>query len=564
MADARTRTSALLLAALAAALLLPNLGGPRLWSDEGDTAVFARTIGERGLPYAWDGRTFTESDRGRRLGPGLVMVGTPWLPYYATAASFALLGESAFAARLPFALAGVAAVVLLYALVLRATGDRRAALAAALLLLASVQFLLFARQSRHYALNMALSLAALLGFLRLRSRPRSPGFAAATALLFHCHPLPAGATLVACGALALASATFRQLRRPFFAWLPAVLLVTLPWLALSWSGIEENSSLALRAEELPARFAQFGVEALAAVPLLGWLLLAIPARARLEAADRAWLLLAGALVGAYLLLTPLLLSTHQLWDYGLRYACALLPLAAGTSGVLLARASAESRAGLAGLMGVFALTHLPGNALLYALAPEAAVSRPTSVAVHVPRGAAAKLFRTEWLGYARELRETDPGTVAEVVDFLARRAGPDDILITNYAWDPIYFHSRLPQGLKVLPEHEIHAAARAAGLPDYVFDVTGARWVVWRWPWNGYQGYELERLRAELAPRGAKLELETVVRETVWENRPELHFHRFPGIGHVFPVGSEFLGFGRIRGAPVFRVVWPAEGEAAP
>ena len=45
----RTRQrDVLMLCAVAALLLLPNLGGPRLWADEGDTAVFARTIVERG------------------------------------------------------------------------------------------------------------------------------------------------------------------------------------------------------------------------------------------------------------------------------------------------------------------------------------------------------------------------------------------------------------------------------------------------------------------------------------------------------------------------------------
>jgi 4-amino-4-deoxy-L-arabinose transferase-like glycosyltransferase len=61
------------------------------------------------------------------------MVGTPWLPYYAVAASFMLFGESAWSARLLFAVAGLATLVLTYALVRRASEDRRAAMVSAIL-----------------------------------------------------------------------------------------------------------------------------------------------------------------------------------------------------------------------------------------------------------------------------------------------------------------------------------------------------------------------------------------------------------------------------------------------
>ena len=62
-------------------------------------------------------------------------------------------------------------------------------------------------------------------------------------------------------------------------------------------------------------------------------------------------------------------------------------------------------------------------------------------------------------------------------------------MITNYAWDPLTFHVGLPQALKILESYPIYADARRAGLPDYVFGVEGARWLVWRWIWEGYQGY---------------------------------------------------------------------------
>ena len=168
------------LLAVAALLLLADLGDPWLWEDESDTALFARSIVRHGLPLAWDGHSFVDSDDGLRVvprafGQPLVMVGTQWLPYYAAAASFALLGESEWAARLPFALTAIATLAVLYGLVLRSTGCVRSAFAAGLLLLASTQFLLYGREARSYAPNMLLTLLVLAGFLRLGERRRDPG-----------------------------------------------------------------------------------------------------------------------------------------------------------------------------------------------------------------------------------------------------------------------------------------------------------------------------------------------------------------------------------------------------
>ena len=47
---------------VAAILLFTNLRMDRLWADEGDTAVLARSILKFGVPTAWDGVTFTDSD----------------------------------------------------------------------------------------------------------------------------------------------------------------------------------------------------------------------------------------------------------------------------------------------------------------------------------------------------------------------------------------------------------------------------------------------------------------------------------------------------------------------
>src|SRR2546423_5338868 len=73
-----------LIAALGLVLLFANLGSDYLWADEGDTTVLAASIVKYGIPKAWDGVTFTDSDKGARVNDELVMVSHPWVQYYFT------------------------------------------------------------------------------------------------------------------------------------------------------------------------------------------------------------------------------------------------------------------------------------------------------------------------------------------------------------------------------------------------------------------------------------------------------------------------------------------------
>ncbi len=227
---------------LAALLLFTGLGRDYLWADEGDTAVLAKSIVKFGVPTAWDGATFIDSDFGARLNDDLVMVSHPWLRYYVTAASFAVFGETALAARLPFALLGLATIALTYLMVIRVTGNRWTAVSAALLLTLSVQFLLYARESRHYALNAALTCLLVLQFLRLTSWTSSVLFAILGILLFHSHPI-ALAPIGALGLLTLVYAPLREHRRGFWRAAPIIAAFTLPWLVIARSGYAENTGM---------------------------------------------------------------------------------------------------------------------------------------------------------------------------------------------------------------------------------------------------------------------------------------------------------------------------------
>src|SRR6267378_4128443 len=90
LAGLRSHLPLVVLAAISAVFIFTNLGSDYLWEDEGDTAALASNILKFGIPKAWDGGAFLDSDHGARLNRDLVMVTHPWVQYYLTAGSFFL------------------------------------------------------------------------------------------------------------------------------------------------------------------------------------------------------------------------------------------------------------------------------------------------------------------------------------------------------------------------------------------------------------------------------------------------------------------------------------------
>jgi hypothetical protein len=276
--------------------------------------------------------------------------------------------------------------------------------------------------------------------------------------------------------------------------------------------------------------------------------------------------LALALVSAYAVVMSAAQSALHLWEYGLRYTSALLPIGAAVTGLLIARAAAGARAPAVGIAALFAFTQLPWNLALWMVVPPrgAPAERPAQPepALHTPARLLDKVLRTDLLGFAHELVQWSPGTDSRIVEFLNKNAQPGDVVVTNYAWEPLYFHTGLPQGYKVLESYPIYPAARAAGLPDYTFGLEQTRWLVWRAPWEDYQGYRWADVAARLREAGATLSPVASFRETTWENRENVHFRRFPGLGYLYPLDVDLAA----RPALVYRVDHdrPSGGAPAP
>lgn len=176
---------------LASLLLLWGLAGKYLWQDEAATAVLATRMLRFGRPLAYDGVNFITTDHfvaedsrtiGQRtsdpktavdyyvrqgeLKPDSTWTWQPWGSFVLCALSFEVLGKTTLAARLPFALAGILTVLLLYRLVLEYYSHRLMAFAAAVFLTFNCYWILHSRQCRYYSLSSLFLILTLLAYLR--------------------------------------------------------------------------------------------------------------------------------------------------------------------------------------------------------------------------------------------------------------------------------------------------------------------------------------------------------------------------------------------------------------
>jgi hypothetical protein len=483
---ARDRMLAALCAAIAAALVLTDLGDPALWQDEAQTALLAQSVLEFGVPLGFDGRNHASQELGKEYAGSGAWLWHTWLSFYLTAASFASFGQTTFAARLPFALCGVASAALCYGVARRWWRDRAAALAAGLTCALSVPFLILSRQCRYYSLAALCCLVGLDAYARLdegRTRTRVALFLAALAA-FHTHYIYAG-TLMA--SLWLHALVFARRRVPALAALSALLLLaTSPWL-VAFAGVRPG-----------------GDAYLASVIAVGKLLGYTRGYAGLvfENFLPPWLLLAPLVVLAWRLrrrLPPLAIDPQT------RTALSLLACYVGASLVL-----------------VSALSPLLYYRYLAPLAPAlfllqgllfGRLWRASRVAAAL--AAALWLYGSQLDRWATELREDMHGPVSGLAAFFQTHARAGDVLAISYEDLPLKFYTSM-RVLGGLTGEDLSDAARAD-------------WIVVRHHGNTHADKAVRRrllalLRAN--PQAyARHELDAP--DTPFENREEPRLHRY-------------------------------------
>jgi 4-amino-4-deoxy-L-arabinose transferase-like glycosyltransferase len=211
-------------------LFLGNLGDQRLWQDEAQTAVIAKTVLSDGVPRGYDGNNFFSQERGREYGRNYVYRWHPWFPFYLLAGVFGLCGINEWTARLPFALMGWATVPLCYWFARSLWQSRRAAVLAAVLVATCVPFLVLSRQCRYYSPCVLFSLLGLIAYYHLVRRRRGAAalFVASAILLFHSLFLYWAVLIVV---VLIHAAIFHRDRLAATAlWSGITLLLNLPWL----------------------------------------------------------------------------------------------------------------------------------------------------------------------------------------------------------------------------------------------------------------------------------------------------------------------------------------------
>lgn len=185
--------------AIAAVLLFWALTEKDLWQDEAATAVLATRLLKFGRPVAYDGKNLLTIDMQdddddaslskRTKDPQSAIkyfVGEknfkedttwkwqPWGLFAIAAVSIKLLGQTTLAARLPFALAGLATVLFLYRLARRNLENFLTAALASALLVGNVFWILHARQCRYYSVSSLFLVLTLLAYGRWQWGGRGP------------------------------------------------------------------------------------------------------------------------------------------------------------------------------------------------------------------------------------------------------------------------------------------------------------------------------------------------------------------------------------------------------
>jgi hypothetical protein len=377
-------------------------------------------------------------------------------------------------------------------------------------------------------------------------------------VLFHIHPIgivPVGVLAI----LTLLHPPFAAQRRWSWLALPAIIVFTIPWFALARTGYTENAALVPSIGDFFARFAQYLIECASVTPLVGIVVLSVVLliyrRQRfgfLSSGQRDLLLVIFAMILSYALAMALTQRTAALWVTGIRYTCAIIPLVAMAAGVLIVNIARQRTFVWISILLVFAFTNLGQITPWVLWADKNPNPENKTVALHVPQRIIDGLFATGPFLFVRDLFRPNPGTVTAACEFLHKNAAPGDVVITNYESEPLYFHTRLPQGMKIMKQDSIYEIAKRRQLPDYVFGVEHARWIVWRFNWDDYLGIKWTDLEHRLLSDGAKISDAAQLEETAWENRENIHFHRFAGHRYLFPQDEH------LAAAHIFRVDWPA------
>lgn len=469
-----------LLAGMSALLLLWGFSDKYLWQDEAQTAVLAERLLRFGRPLAYDGVNLITIDqivmedaatvdqrtadpkaaiqyyiRRGDLKPDTTWRWQPWGQFIVEAASLKALGRTTFAARLPFALAGILTVVLLYWFVLNNFSSTLMAFLAALFLCFNSYWILHSRQARYYSLSSLLLVLTLMAYARWQ-RGGSWGAAAFVAAAWCWFQVDYG-TLWPVLLVLFCDAFWAQRRN---LWRPALVGSALAAAFLPWIYYFELwHRVSKPARSWGARFVlnlvnlnEYVVPVLILVAAFVILRVRRPA---LATAELRLVLIACATVAAFALWIPFATPAPYL-----RYLIIVAPVGCFLSAWVLVRACG-SRSGLAWL-----------GAAIIIITPWSTWLLPA------PRWyKSGTVLRPELAIVLREVFGHRPDPNRLVIEWLKQNAAPTDEILVNYEDVPLMFYLPNPirggvAGFRVEDD--------AQGPPDFVVLRRSVKHVPWQ------------------------------------------------------------------------------------
>ncbi|OGX40002.1 MAG: hypothetical protein A3C53_01865 [Omnitrophica WOR_2 bacterium RIFCSPHIGHO2_02_FULL_68_15] len=497
---------ALGIALAAALLLLPNLeSSGLLWQDEAETAVLAKNTLAFGYPKAFDG--VNRVNPGLPTGPGDSWTYHPWLQFYVTAAAFQLFGATTASARLPFALLGIACLVVAYRLALQTFRHPGIARLAGLMTLLSVPLLLHVRQCRYYALGILGLLWVLWAYRQIRDGRRHGWgwFAAGLMILFHSHHGAWFPTVAALGVDFWRRGLPATERRPALLTAGVVAALTLPWCLLANPFDPSRHHAAFSLAEA-GRHAQFYARQINRfiLPLqfllVVWLFRGLHPRRWWRAADARQREGAGTLM--VMITVHLLFLVFVPEQRHFRYLIQLAPLLLLGQAALLWGWLGRRQPLLALVSALLIATDLLHYSAPYAIAQAVPAGRAIIARDHglvVPQSLLAD--------YGYELTHRYQGPLDGLIGTLRREGRPGDLVKTPYDDHAVIFYT----GLTVED-------------PNRFAEPTRPTWIIPRREWvpggffasTNFQAVQREYVR-----------IETAAPDLAWENRPDPGYHKF-------------------------------------
>jgi len=473
--------------------LFAGLGDDYLWQDEAESAILARNILEFGYPRAFDGVNTTTTWIETGLGPNYAWNFHPWLHFYPAALSFALLGESTFSARFPFALFGLGVFLLTYYLALELFKNINTARISAFLTAFSVPFILLMRQCRYYSMTVFFSLLAVVFYLRFLKEKKGALIALflSLLLLFYTNH---GAFIPVFAGLALYHALFcfkpGQLPRlSVFALVLAAL--TIPWFVYSNSGYH---AVALELNTIRQNL-EFQVRVLNKYIIpLGFFAVVYLARAiktkrflfSLSPDDKKPIKLFLVIIATTILFFCFV--HHRL----LRYLVFIFPLLFILQAYVLERWLRAKRILTYVILALLVTTNLFQSSLGYAFS-----------------GKFKEKFRSYLSSYIYEITHDYSGPAEGIVGFLQENASSGETVKYAYGDSPMFY-------IKDLKFENGHFFENET-FPD---------WVIFSRHWcGGEEGFNGKYMR-KIAGRYKKYVIDAP--DIPWQNRPDdLEYHRF-------------------------------------